>query len=69
MAYEDAVAAFTSGVEADLHLPQPVKDFSIEQFLQSLGYTVQTAGGDSMASPPSKAGRRRLVAWMPPHKR
>jgi hypothetical protein len=58
-----------SGIEADLKLPQHVKDFNIETFLQSLGYKMEQSGPDSIAMPPGKAGRRKLVAWMPPHRR
>jgi hypothetical protein len=61
--------AMASGIEADLHLPQHVKDFNIEKFLQSLNYTMQSAGMDSIALPHGKAGRRKLVAWTPSHRR
>jgi hypothetical protein len=69
IAYEAIEAAMASGIEADLHLPQHVKDFSIEQFLQSLNYTI-SEGLDSIAMPGGKVlGRCRLVAWTPPRRR
>jgi hypothetical protein len=73
IAYESQELQMAAAVDKELNLPQHVRDFNIEAFLKSLGYTTQNAGYDNIMWPPGKQpaaakGRRRLLA-MPPHRR
>jgi hypothetical protein len=79
IAYEAVELNMTAAVDKELNLLQHIRDFNIDAFLKSLGYTSQQAGSDVIMRPPSTsnidaapgarlAGRRRMLA-LPPRKR
>jgi hypothetical protein len=75
IAYEAAEANMAAAIDKELNLPQHIRDFNIDAFLKSLGYTSQQAGWDMIMRPPSTparaatvSGRRRILA-IPPRKR
>ncbi|WIA14043.1 hypothetical protein OEZ85_002599 [Tetradesmus obliquus] len=77
IAYEKQELAMAAAVDAELHLPQHVKDFNVEVFLKALGYTTQDAGYDNIMWPAGRqwgtsgataTGRRRMLA-LPPRRR
>jgi hypothetical protein len=77
IAYEAAEVNMAAAIDKELNLPQHIRDFNVDAFLKSLGYTSQQAGWDVIMRPPSKtdaapgtalAGRRRILA-LPPRKR
>ncbi|WIA34207.1 hypothetical protein OEZ86_012561 [Tetradesmus obliquus] len=64
VAYESVEAGMATAVDAELQLPQHVKDFNVDTFLKSLGYTTQVFGSDNIGTPPANAtagGRRRML--------
>jgi hypothetical protein len=80
VAYESVEQHFINAVDTELKLPQHVKDFNIENYLKSLGYTVQQFGSDSIGNPPAgnataggrrmlQNGSRRRVLAVPPNRR
>jgi hypothetical protein len=55
-----------TAIDAELQLPQQVKDFNVDTFLKSLGYSIQQlANEDVIARPPANgntpAGGRRML--------
>lgn len=53
IAYEAAEAHMANALDAELKLPQHVKDFNIDTFLKSLGYSIQKVGAaDNVGRPP-----------------
>jgi hypothetical protein len=71
-----------TAIDAELKLPQHVKDFNMDAFLTSLGYSIQQVGSeDMMGLPPTGSAtargrkvlqgvsRRRVLATPPSRRR
>ncbi|WIA40189.1 hypothetical protein OEZ86_013579 [Tetradesmus obliquus] len=78
IAYEAAERGAAAELDTLLNLPQHVRDFRIEEFLASLGYSVEKTTWDNIARPPGKhaaaaagggGGGRRSVLALPPRRR